>query len=80
MFDFILKALIAVLVILLCVVIYDGYKTAIWMSNNNCQKTSEYRTETYFMTVNAGNTIVLVPQEVDVFLYKCDNNQTIWHE
>lgn len=76
--EFILKAMIVGVLILCAFVVYDSYKTMIWMDANNCVKTSQHREVTYFVSVLSGSTTILVPQTSVEYLYTCDNGKTIW--
>lgn len=57
---------------------YYAYHTSIWTEANHCQQTSQSREYTYYVSVQAGNTTILVPQTGTEYLYTCDNNQSIW--
>lgn len=59
-------------------VVFAAYYTIIWMKTNNCQQTSQSKEYTYFLTIQSGNTTILVPQTGTEYLYTCDGNQTIW--
>lgn len=67
-----------ILVLMVIAVVYDAYQTTLWMNANHCQQTMQSRDYTYYMTIQSGNTTILVPQTGKEYLYNCDNNQTIW--